>query len=320
MDALLRARAAGQSGLLSRAQALAGGLTPKAVQWRLSRGRWQVVHPGVYQTMPGRDGWETQAVAALLHAGDGSSLCGISAAYAWGLVRQAPDAIHVVVPAARRVRPVGGVVVVRSRHASERVDPLAWPHRTTVEHTVLDLGASRGSDRAVALAARAIGLELTTSERLRHAVLQRPRQRDRSLLLEVLTDVADGCESPAERRYVQDVERAHGLPRGRHQTPYGRAGRRDVEYEWGIVMEIDGRLGHSTWAEVQRDGRRDRRSLASGRVTLRCYWTDLVPTACILAGEVAHVLCDRGWHGRPRSCGPACTIDERSPMWNNTPR
>lgn len=319
MDALLRARAAGQSGLLSRAQALSGGISPKAVQWRLSSGRWQVVHPGVYQTMPGREGWETRAVAALLHAGAGSALCESSAAYAWGLVRQAPDPISVVVPAARRVRPVTGVVVTRSRHALERVDATAWPHRTTVEHTVLDLGAGQGSDRAVTLAAKAIGLGLTTPELLRSAVLLRPRQRDRALLLEVFADVADGCESPAERRYVRDVERAHGLPRGRRQAPFGRAGRRDVEYEWGVVVEVDGRLGHSAWADVQRDGRRDRRTLASGRVTLRCYWTDLVPTACSLAGEVAQVLRGRGWGRRPRRCGPACTV-EVSPVWNIAPR
>ncbi|GAA2493876.1 type IV toxin-antitoxin system AbiEi family antitoxin domain-containing protein [Terrabacter carboxydivorans] len=242
MDALLRARAAGQSGLLSRAQALAGGLSPKAVQWRLGRGQWQVVHPGVYQTMPGRDGWETRAVAALLHAGDGSALCHSSAAYAWGLLRQAPDPIRVVVPAERRVRPATGVVVTRSRHASERIDAAAWPHRLTVEHTVLDLGTAAGTDRTMSLAAKAVELGLTTPEQLRGTVLLRPRQRDRSLLLEVLTDVADGCESPAERRYVRDVERAHGLPRGRRQTPYGRAGRRDVEYQWGVVVEVDGRL------------------------------------------------------------------------------
>lgn len=319
MDALLRARAAGQSGLLSRAQALAGGLSPKAVEWRIGRGRWQVVHPGVYQTMPGRDGWETRAVAALLHAGDGSALCHGSAAYAWGLVRQAPDTIRVVVPAERRVRPVTGVVVVRSRHAAERVDPTAWPHRSTVEHTVLDLGAAHGSDRAIALAAKAIGLELTTPDRLRGAVLLRPRQRDRSLLLEVLAEVTEGCESPAERRYVRDVERAHGLPHGRRQTPYGLSGRRDVEYECGVVVEIDGRLGHSGWADVQRDGRRDRRTLASGRVTLRCYWTDLVPTACGLAGEVSRVLRHRGWAGLPRRCGPRCTLDVE-PVWTFAPR
>jgi len=216
------------------------------------------------------------------------------------------------------VRDVTGVVITRSRHAPQRVDPRAWPHRTTVEHTVLDLSARRGPDQAIRLAAKALALDLTTPERLRGALAHRARQPDRSLLMEVLADVSDGCESPAERRYVRDVERAHGLPRGRHQTPAGRAGRRDVEYACGVVVEIDGRLGHSSWTDVQRDGRRDRRTLATGRLTLRCYWTDLVPTACTLAGEVAQVLMARGWTGRPRRCGPACSIDLGG-MWNIAP-
>jgi hypothetical protein len=278
------------------------------------------VHPGVYQTMPGREGWETLAVAALLHAGRGAALCDRSAGHVWGLVRQAPDPIGVVVPAERRVRDVPGVVVTRSRRAAERVDPLAWPHRTRVEHTVLDLASHRPTDAAIALAAKAVGLDLTTPQRLRGALDQRPRQPDRALLLQVLTDVADGCESPAERRYVHDVEQAHGLPCGRHQSPVGRAGRRDVEYGWGVVVEVDGRLGHASWTDVQRDGRRDRATTVSGRVTLRCFWTNLVPTACALAAEVAQVLRVRGWLGRPRACGPSCTIDPQSPLWNIAPR
>jgi len=320
VDALLRARAAGQSGLLTRKQALDAGLTPKAIEWRLGTGRWQVVHPGIYQTLPGRDGWESRAVAALLHAGPGSALSHESAAHEWGLIRQAPGTITVVIPAERRARPVEGVTIRRSRHAAARTDPRAWPHRTQVEHTVLDLSSGRGPDRAIALAAKAVGLELTSTERLMSALGDRHGQRDRSLLLEVFAEVAEGCESPAERRYLRGVERAHGLPRGRSQSPFGRAGRRDREYEWGVVVEVDGRLGHASWTDVQRDGRRDRSSLVAGRVTLRCYWTDLVPSPCGLAGEVAQVLRARGWSGRPRSCGSACTIDERSAVWNVAPR
>ena len=74
VDAITRARVAGQSGLLTRAQARAAGLTERAIDWRLSSGRWVAVHPGVYLTSPGRDDWEMRAVAALLHAGSGAVL------------------------------------------------------------------------------------------------------------------------------------------------------------------------------------------------------------------------------------------------------
>jgi hypothetical protein len=319
VDALLRARAAGQSGLLTRKQALDAGLTPKAIEWRLGTGRWQVVHPGIYQTLPGRGGWETRAVAALLHAGPGAALTHESAAHEWGLVRAAPATVTVVIPAERRARPVEGVLIRRSRHAAARTDPRAWPHRTQVEHTVLDLSARRGPDRAIAHAAKAVGLGLTTTERLRSALGDRHGHRDRSLLLEVFAEVAEGCESPAERRFIRDVERAHGLPRGISQSPFGKAGRRDREYDYGVVAEIDGRLGHGGWLDVQRDGRRDRAATVAGRTTLRCYWSDLVPTACDLALEVAQVLRAKGWDGLPRGCGRACPVGSAAPSWNFGP-
>jgi hypothetical protein len=295
-------------------------MSRKAVECRLSSGRWTTVHPGVYQTMPGRQDWETSAVAALLHAGRGSALCDTSAAYLWGLVRSAPEPIRVVVPADRRARDVPGVMISRSRHALVRVDPLAWPHRTKAEHTVLDLASRHGPDRALTLAAKAIGLGLTTTDRLRQALVERPRHGDRVLLLEVFADVAAGCESPAERRYIRAAERAHGLPPGRSQSPFGKAGRRDREYEWGVVIEIDGRLGHGGWLDVQRDGRRDRAATVAGRTTLRCYWTDLVSTACDVALEVAQVLRARGWEGQPRACGRTCSVRVAAPLWNFGPR
>lgn len=130
MDPLLRARVAGQSGLITRQQALDGGFTDRAVRWRLSRGRWLQMHPGVYLTEPGRREWEVRAVAALLHVGAPSALCGPSAGHAWGLVPTAPDAVHVVVPATHRGGDRDGITVVRSRQLAARVHPTAWPHRT----------------------------------------------------------------------------------------------------------------------------------------------------------------------------------------------
>ncbi|NUO90774.1 MAG: hypothetical protein HOQ18_08115, partial [Dermatophilaceae bacterium] len=84
--------------------------------------------------------------------------------------------------------------------------------------------------------------------------------------------------------------------------------------------EIDGRLGHGGWLDVQRDGRRDRAATVAGRTTLRCYWTDLVPTACELALEVAQVLRAKGWEGRPRGCHSACPVGAAAASWNIGPR
>ncbi|HET7398949.1 MAG TPA: type IV toxin-antitoxin system AbiEi family antitoxin domain-containing protein [Intrasporangium sp.] len=312
MDPLFAARVNGQGGVVSRAQALAAGLSGKTIECHLATGRWLRLHPGVYLTRPGRDDWEMRAVAALLHAGPGAALSHLSAAHVWSLVRQAPHPIEVVVPASRRVVAVDGVQVRRSRHASARIDPHGWPHRTTAEDTVLDLALGRPLDQAIALAAKAIDLRITSMDRLARALEQRPRQGHRSLLLEVLHDVESGAESPAEVRYVRDVERAHGLPPGRSQTPMAGGRRRDREYEeWGVVVEIDGRLGHDGWGAVQRDGQRDRAATVGGRTTLRCYWVDLVPAGCALAVDVATVLRAKGWSGTPHGCRRGCPVGPR---------
>ena len=95
---------AGQCGVVTRAQCLERGLTERAVDWRVSTGRWIRLHPGVYLTQPGRNDWQVTAMAALLACGRPSALGGASAGHAWGLVRAPGPDIEVVVPLDRRVR------------------------------------------------------------------------------------------------------------------------------------------------------------------------------------------------------------------------
>jgi hypothetical protein len=80
------------------------------------------------------------------------------------------------------------------------------------------------------------------------------------LLGVLLSDVGAGAESPLELTYLWDVERAHGLPVGRRQAsrlglPYAS----DVSYDaFGLLVELDGRLGHdgaARFRDMQRDNR-----------------------------------------------------------------
>ena len=72
---------------------------------------------------------------------------------------------------------------------------------------------------AIDLILRATQRRLTTADRLRRSIGQRHRQRWRSLLLEVLTDVVSGVESALELRYLRDVEQPHALPTGTRNEP-----------------------------------------------------------------------------------------------------
>ncbi len=303
VDAVTAAKVRGQFGLITWTQCREAKLTERAVRWRLSSGRWARVHPGVYLTEPGRDDWEVRALAALLACGKGAALSHQSAAYAWGLQRAAGDRLRIIVPARRHVVAPEGVSLVRTRSADERTDETAWPHRTTVEHTLLDLAQESSLDDAVGRLARALQQGRTTERMVLQALATRPRQRHRALLVEVLSELGEGAESPAEVRWVRDVERAHGMPAAVRQQPTGDGGRRDSVYDdFDLVVEVDGRLGHEGWDGRRRDGRRDRRAAATGRLTVRVFWDELVQTPCELALEVGDLLRLRGWTGSPTPC------------------
>ena len=193
------------------------------------------------------------------------------------LTDKATDMIHVTIPGQRRVRAVEGVSLHRSGRAVEAVQGNANPPRTTVEETVLDLTQAAASfDDVCGWVTRAFARELTDEDRLRAAMTGRPRLRWRADLHELIVAAADGDHSVLEFRYHRDVERAHGLPEPSRQVPFatpaGRRGRRDRVYEeYGVVVELDGRLAHP--AENQwKDKARDNAAAAEGKQSLRYGW------------------------------------------------
>jgi hypothetical protein len=292
----------GQFGLVTRAQAMQTGMTGAAIRWQLESGRWVQVHRGVYRTMPGRDDWISRAMAGLLRVGHPAALCGPSAGFLWQLVPHPGDDVHVVVPVTRRPVSTPGLVVARSRHSVERTHYREWPPRIDMDHTVFDLAQGQSLDRAVGLVAKAVQSHRTTVRNLRLALEQRPTQTHFGVLHDVLADVAEGVESSAERRYVNDVERAHGLPTANRQVWSG-PWRCDNEYDLvRVKLEVDGRLGHAGWSGQQQDGRRDRRHATGGWLTVRVFWSDVGATPCETAEELSSIFRVRGWLGRPRRC------------------
>ena len=319
VDTVTEARVRGQFGLITWKQCRQAKLTERAVRWRLSSGRWVRLHPGVYLTEPGRNDWEVTAMAALLACGSGAALSHQSAAYAWGMQRAPGEQVRVIVPAGRNVVAPDGVSLVRSRSASDRTDETAWPHRTTVEHTLLDLAQESSVDDAVGRLARAFQQARTTEGMILRALSSRPRQRHRRLLLEVLGTLDDGAESPAEVRWVRDVEQAHSLPVAVRQAPTGDGRRRDFLYEeFTLIVEVDGRLGHEGWDGRRRDGRRDRRAATSGQLTVRVFWDEIVQTPCHLAFEIGGLLRSRGWSGSPTPCRRRSCMVRRGPVARHT--
>ena len=156
------------------------------------------------------------------------------------------------------------------------------------------------------LVSQAVSSHRTTAERLLATLERRGRHPHRALLRAMLADVAEGAESPLELMYLRDVERPHGLPRGRRQkSRLGLPYCSDVGYdEHQLLVELDGREAHQGAGRF-RDMRRDNRFAARYHVTLRFGFYDLTHHPCAIAGQVWSVLADRGRPDSFRHC-PRC--------------
>jgi hypothetical protein len=173
----------------------------------------------------------------------------------------------------------------------------------TVEDTVLDLSSVATEGDLVALVTKAVQSRRTTPRRLLKAMNERSRYKHRKLLINILGDVAAGAESPLEMKFVHQVERPHGLPRGnrqrrRHGLPYIS----DVGYDaYRVMVELDGRAGHEGMGHF-RDMNRDNQFALIEWITLRYGWYDVVHRPCVVAFQIAAALAIRGWNGLPTRC------------------
>lgn len=75
-----------QAGVITRAQALAAGLSRHALSARLDSGRWQRLHSGVYAAFSGKPDREVRQWATVLGAGPRAVLSHQSAAGLHGLL------------------------------------------------------------------------------------------------------------------------------------------------------------------------------------------------------------------------------------------
>jgi hypothetical protein len=269
-----------------------------------------VVHPGVYVNHTGLLSWNQRAWAAVLHYWP-AALARESA-----LPSPLPgEPIQVAVATTRNVKRVPGVVVRRTADFDARVRWMRSPPRVAIEHAVIDVAAQK-SDRLArfhVLAKACQGRE-TTAALITTTLSGRRRVPDRTFLVDLLADLAEGACSVLEREYLE-LERHHGLPGAddRRQRPAevnGRKAYRDVDHgEFGCVVELDGRPFHDTSQARDKDFERDLDAAVGDDLrSVRLTYGQVLRNGCRTVRKVATLLERGGWPGPFVRC-PACPPD-----------
>ncbi|HEY0238156.1 MAG TPA: type IV toxin-antitoxin system AbiEi family antitoxin domain-containing protein [Friedmanniella sp.] len=307
VSAELRELADQQGKVVSREQALAHGVSDRVLARLVEQRSWRRLSTGVYLTVDIEPTFLARAWAGILIGGDGARLGYSAAARLDRLTDQDPQVVTVLVRHGRGLLGRDGWQFVRERPGVRDAVVRGDPPRTTVEDTVLDLCATARPEDVVGWLTVAVQRHRTTPRRLLRALAGRRRYPRRALVEGLLSDVEVGAQSPLEVTYLRDVERAHGLNAlvsRQLPSPTHRAVRDVCYLDFGVVVELDGRLGHTELGRF-RDMNRDNLAGLDGLLTLRYGAGDLHGRPCSVAAQVARALQQRGWTGLPTRC-PRC--------------
>ncbi|BCB74021.1 DUF559 domain-containing protein [Phytohabitans flavus] len=237
-----------QDGVISRRQALRH-LTEKAIRHRVTSGRWQPIHRGIYLTHSGPVTVLQRRWVAALAVGDGrvALLGGPSALAVLGMRGVETHRVHVLIGASRQHRrPPPGVVV----HRTQRV-PIEDQHRmgrppcTMPARSLVDAAQWARSDRdAAAIIAAGFQQRLVAAVDMAPVLERMTHVKRRRLIVEAVGDAAGGAESIAEMDFAR-LCRRYRLPEPSRQVARvdsaGRRRYRDVYFDqWRVHVEIDG--------------------------------------------------------------------------------
>lgn len=252
-----------QSGVLTRQQALAGGLSAEAWRWRLQAGRWTSLLPGVVVLHNGPPTEEQVLWAAVLGAGPRAALTGDAALRAWGMRLEAPQVLHLATPgdvrrAPHRLRlgehPGLHVVPHRVTRFDRVVHPARRPALLRPAAALLHAAAWAPSDRAASWRlAAAVQQRVVQPEQVRAMSDVLTRLPRRGLTDSVMKDVELGAHAATELDLLR-LCRAFRLPRpDQLQLRLRTATRLHYLDAWWerqrVLLEADGALHRdaTTW-------------------------------------------------------------------------
>jgi very-short-patch-repair endonuclease len=296
-DDVIAELAAAQHGVVSRAQLVALGIGPDAVDRRIAGRRLHPIHRGVFAVghrLRTRDGtW----MAAVLAAGPDSVLGFRSAGALWQM--RASGRLEVIGPRKLR-RP--GIEVHRIALAADEVTAVRGIPVTTPARTLFDLAAVVTPDQLAHAFDEAEYRRLTSPVSLDALVARYPGRRGTQAIRRVLDNHRRNGEtrtrSELERRFLTLLE-AHGLPRPtiNRESDHG-----ELDARWPqqrLVVECDGFAAHGTRRAFEDDRARDRALVADGWRVVRITWRQLTTDGDTIAAQLSTLLAQPAVSSRP---------------------
>lgn len=295
MDRRLSMLSSHQHGIVTRSQLAAAGVSRSLIRAQLQAHRWTSISPVVLATTTGELTRDQRAWAAVLHAGGGAILGGLSAAAHCGLKGWEREEVCVLVPYAEDVpTPLLGARFVRTRRDLTRLRARRQGiPRCRIEPAILMFAAEVRSTRAAeGVLAAAVQQQVADAAQLAEWVDRLAPLKRAPMLRQALAEIAGGAQSTAEID-VRRMCKNHGLAAPRRQTRRRDAtGRiRYTDCEWTradgrvLVLEVDGSFHMA--AEHWEDDLARQRALAAGdRVIVRCTAREVRDDAGRLADDL----------------------------------
>ena len=274
-------------GVITVAQARAGGLSQHAVSRRVRSGRWRRCSPGVYfaDDRPFTDAARIRA--AVWGRGSEAVASGLTAAWWHGLVKYPPDVVEVTVPRALHLARCTGVRIRRRDLTRADVVERHGLRVTELALTVVEAATRRGG-----------GVSIMDSALQRHADLGqlwqahlRTKGRHGSPAARRQLQAADGGARSEAERLFKRLLTAAGI--GGWKANQRVAGY-EVDFLFRgakVAVEIDGFAFHSGTDDFHHDRVKQNTIALAGCHVLRFTWLDLTEYPERVIAEVKRAIC-----------------------------
>lgn len=291
-----------QHGVIGRRQLDDAGVPVHQLRAWVAAGRLEKVAPRVWRVVGATPTWRQRLHTGLLCLGPMSWVSHEAAAQLHGFDRTPPDRVEFLV-----LRRQKGAVLAERVRSTRRWGPsdaieIDGLRVTSATRTVLDLANVRAHpDRVAAAIDTAVRLQLSSPETIRLRLdAIRSRGRAGVALIERLLEHAGG-HTMLERRFLELMDRA-GLPRPATQVEFRDpdddhfVARVDFYFrEIGLVVEVTGRLGHSTPEERARDAQRRNELQELGVRVIEFTWEDVTERAAYVIAQMRRLLHPSNW-------------------------